>query len=177
MKKISLLAMIATTAVILTSCHVQQAIMPKAINTMAEVSLGDLNFDRKDYVILKNISAEAIVKYHQRGDEVTISEENGSFSITWEYEKKLGIWVRTKFEGIAQFGFLGNDYDGVSTTDIAPEYFVRNLAMYRAINACKASGGDAIIEPLISTNVEQMGKDIVFKTNVTGKIIKIKTDK
>ena len=57
-----------------------------------------------------------------------------------------------------------------------PEYVVRNLAIYRLINASKVRGADGIIEPVISTNVEQRGNDIVFKTTATAKLIKLKTD-
>ena len=53
---------------------------------------------------------------------------------------------------------------------------VRNLAIYRIINAAKVRGADGIIEPVISTNVEQRGRDIVLKTTVSAKLIKLKTD-
>lgn len=177
MKKITFLAVSAFLAIVFTSCHVQQAIMPRAINTMAQVDFYDLKLDRSEYTILKNIQAEAAIKYHQYYQAAVVEELNGEFSITWRYDKKSGKYYRHDFSGIARFGFLNNDYDSVTTSEVVPEYFVRNLAIYRAIQACKALGGDALIEPLISTNVEQSGKDVIFKTTVSAKVVKIKTDK
>ncbi len=49
--------------------------------------------------------------------------------------------------------------------------------MYRLINVAKTNGADGIIEPIVSTNVEQSGKDdILYKTTVEAKIIKLHTN-
>jgi len=76
-------------------------------------------------------------------------------------------------------GYLSNDYDN-ELFDIGPypHWIVRRLAIYRLINAAKISGGDGVIEPIISTNVEQgrSSHDIVLKTTVSAKLIKIKPD-
>ncbi|MBO8429009.1 MAG: hypothetical protein IAC68_03630, partial [Bacteroidetes bacterium] len=47
---------------------------------------------------------------------------------------------------------------------------------YRLINVAKTNGADGIIEPIISTNIEQSGKDILYKTNVEAKIIRLHTN-
>ena len=72
---------------------------------------------------------------------------------------------------------MSNDYRGETVSLIQPEEIVRRLAMYRLINVAKANGADGIIEPIVSTNVEQTGKnDILYKTTVEAKIIKLHTN-
>lgn len=38
-------------------------------------------------------------------------------------------------------------------------------------------GADGIIEPTISTNIEQQGKSVAFRTTVSAKIVKLKADR
>ena len=76
-------------------------------------------------------------------------------------------------------GYLSNDYyEELFNIPPYPHWIVRRLAIYRLINAAKIAGGDGVIEPLISTNVEQgkSNRDIVYKTTVSAKLIKIKPD-
>ncbi len=76
-----------------------------------------------------------------------------------------------KFKGILRIGYLSGDASSV-TKDLSPEDVARGLAIYRAINIAKQEGADAI-----STNVEQTDRNnVVFKSTVTAKIVKIKTD-
>ena len=154
-------------------------IMPEAINTINSVGLKELNLKHgTDYTIMNTVTAEATVIYSvkRKGDEITIKEENGEFKITFKYDKDNGKWYRADYEGIARFGFLSNDYGNTYTNVIAPEYIVRNLAIYRLINASKVRGADGVIEPVVSTNVEERGKDVVFKTTVSAKLLKLKAD-
>ncbi len=52
------------------------------------------------------------------------------------------------------------------------------MALYRLVNLAREYGADAVIEPTISTNVEQTGtRSITYKSTVTAKIIKLKTDR
>ena len=83
---------------------------------------------------------------------------------------------RSDYEGIARFGFLNNDYDHVFTDVVAPEYIVRNLAIYRLINQAKIRGADGVVEPIISTSAEDQGSKIVFKSTVSAKLMKLNTD-
>lgn len=175
MKKLHYISM-AVCLFLLSACHAPRTIIPQAINTVNSVPLSELNLERKDYNILKTITAEAIVIYQEGLNRVTISESGGEFALTWVLDKKSQEWYLANSKGIAKFGFLSNDYGGTFISN-NPEYVVRNLAIYRLINACKALGGDGVIEPLISTNIEQNGKDIILKTTASAKIIKLKTDK
>ncbi len=185
MKKYFLLSMVmVTSTILLTSCFsfskaVPNMEIPIATNTINSVALRELNLKHgTDYTVLNTVTAEATVIYttYKKGRKISIKEENGEFEIVWNYDEKSGKIFTEDFEGIARFGFLSNDYSRVSTNDIAPEYIVRNLAIYRLINQAKVRGADGVIEPVISTNAEGSGKNIVFKTTVSAKLMKLNTD-
>ena len=180
-KKLFYFVAVAVTALAMSSCKLQ--IVPKAINTVNSVGLEEMNLERKDYSILKTLTAEATITYHQTGSKITIKEANGECSMVFKRVPFSKTYVYKKFEGIARYGYLNNDYDkgalaGWSVPDeIRPEYIARNLAIYRLINACKMAGGDGVIEPIISTNVERTGlRTVTFKSTVSAKVIKLKTD-
>jgi len=153
--------------------------MPIATNTINSVGLRDLNLQHgTDYTIINTVSAEATVIYttRKKGKKVNIAEENGEFSIEWELDEKAGKMIIKDYDGIARFGFLNKDYDRIYTNVIAPEYTARNLAIYRLINEAKLRGADGVIEPVISTSAEANGNNVVFKTNVTAKLMKLNAD-
>jgi hypothetical protein len=169
-------------AVVLSSCKL--TVIPRAVNTVNAVSLEELNLERKDYKILNTISAEATVIYKQiSGSSISVQEKNGEFKFLYKLHKvpfKGGEWELESFSGVARLGYLDNDYanyDKYSAKEIQPEFMARAIAIYRLINACKVAGGDGLIEPIISTNVEQSGtRSISYKTTVSAKIIKLNTD-
>lgn len=182
MKK-SFIYLVILASVFFTSCS-PLAIVPTAVNTVNSVRLSELNLEREDYKILNTITAEASVVYSRFGKTVTIEDENGDFSITFKRrfsisrEGIISFWQCKSFKGVARYGFLDNDYGKVNNySDISPENIARRIAIYRLINACKVAGGDGVIEPVVSTNVGQQRRDIVFKTTVTAKVIKINVDK
>lgn len=158
---------------------IAQKIIPQAVNTINSVNLNELNLKHgADYTIMNTITAEATVLYNERrkGEVITIREGDGEFIIVYTFDRETQKWARTDFDGIARFGYLSNDYGQTFSTSINPEYVVRNIAIYRLINQAKVRGADGVIEPVVSTNVEQLGKDIVFKTTVSAKMIKLNTD-
>lgn len=179
MKK-SFLMLCVVCALALSSCKQQLTIVPKAINTVNSVGLKEMNLERKDYTVLNTLTAEAAITYEYRNNVITVAEQNNEFKAVFNYDLMSKAWYFEKFEGIARFGVLSNDYEGQNLfvgDDIKPEYMARNLAIYRLINACKMAGGDGVIEPVISTNVEQIDKrTVLFKTTVSAKVIKIKPD-
>lgn len=182
-QKILILATMVAITLAMTSCFgpkkISQRIVPTAVNTINSVGLSELNLKHgTDYTIVNTVTAEATILYREskKGEKVTIKEENNEFEITYEFDSEQEKWYRTDFEGIARFGFFSNDDYYQNYSMIYPENVVRNLAMYRIINQAKVRGADGIIEPVISTNVEQRGKDIVFKTIASAKLIKLKTD-
>lgn len=172
-----------TSAFVMTSCGSHRATpyleVPQAINTINSVGLRELNLTHgADYTIMNTVSAEATVVYsvQKKGKHIIISEDNGEFKIEWKYDEDNGKMYMDDYEGIARFGFLSNDYGRTFTKEIAPEYIVRNLAIYRLINQAKVRGADGVVEPVISTNVESRGKDIIFKTTATAKLMKLSVD-
>ena len=182
-KKLIIASMTMACMFTMTSCFgpkkMTQRIVPTAVNTINSVGLSELNLKHgTDYTIVNTVTAEATILYReqQKGSKITIKEVNNEFEITFEFDSEQEKWYRTDFEGIARFGFFSNDDFNQNYSMIYPENVVRNLAMYRIINQAKVRGADGIIEPVVSTNVEQQGKDIVFKTTATAKLIKLKTD-
>lgn len=176
-------AILLATAFVMVSCggpkKVAQRIIPTAVNTINSVGLSELNLKHgTDYTIVNTITSDATVLYSEqkKGEQVTIKEENGEFKLVYRYDNEYEKWCIVDFDGIARFGFLSNDEGRVSLREIDPENVARNFAIYKLINASKVRGADGVIEPVISTNVEQRGKEIVFKTTVSAKLIKLKTD-
>ncbi len=175
MKKLLLLGLCGAA---LASCSTtKRVIVPQAINTVNTAPLIDLNLERGDYEILNTVTAEAVVyyTYNEYNANFEIVEENGEFSVEF-LNGKTGI--ECKHDGILKLGYLQNDYQRTAIDIKHPEEVVRQLAIYRLINVAREYGADALIEPTISTNVEQTGKrTITYKSTVTAKILKLKTDR
>lgn len=177
-------SLIFATILMMTSCFGIKSAkpdleMPIAINTVNSVGLEELNLKHgADYTIMNTVSADATVLYimQQKGKQIKISEGNGEFEIVWTRDEATGRMCRTDFKGIARFGFLNNTYGGVSTKEISPEFIATSLAKYRLISLAKARGADGVIEPIISTNVEDNNGIIVLKTTVTAKLMKLNAD-
>jgi len=165
----------------LSSC--KMSIIPKAINTVNAVSLDEMNLERKDYSVLKTISADAVVTYKQNGTrKITVQEAGGEFKFIYKFHSGFGKsgWTLDSFTGVARLGYLDNDYlkyDTYVADQIKPEFMARCIATYRLINACKVAGGDGLIEPIVSISVEQSSfRTVTYKATVSAKIIKLKTD-
>lgn len=168
---------------VMTSCSASkkmtQRIVPTAVNTINSVRLDELNLKHgTDYTIVNTVTADATIIYSEqkKGEVVTLKEENNECKLVYKFDSEIERWGLIDFDGIARFGFLSNDEGRVSLREINPESVARNLAIYRLINASKVRGADGVVEPVISTNVEQRGKEIIFKTTVSAKLIKLKTD-
>lgn len=164
-----------------TSCATQ--IIPRAVNTVNSVSISELNLERKDYQILKTISADATILYSAGldGKDYTIKCPDEDFALKFikKKQKNGGGW-KCEYKGIVKLGYLANDYK-YDDTALSPEEVARRLAIYKLINQVKLAGADGVIEPIISTNIDNgkrgMSRNIIFKTSVSAKLIKLKTDK
>lgn len=178
-KKLQLFAIVVLCTIALSSCRSALSVIPQATNTVNTVDLAELNLERKDYIVLNTVSAEATLNAHFSDNLVRVDDPSGEFSLTWVKDKNSGAWAPKTIKGIVRLGYLSNDYENeLFNIGPYPHWIVRRLAIYRLINAAKIAGGDGVIEPIISTNVEQ-GKsrnDIVYKTTVSAKLIKIKPD-
>ena len=175
--------MIFAVALTLSSCKIRRStIVPQAINTRATASFEELNLERKDYIVMNTVSAEATIYAHFSNALIEVEDPNGDFSLSWVVSTNANgqaIYVPLKVNGILRLGYLSNDYDEqIMYIPAYPHWIVRRMAIYKLINAAKVAGADGIIEPVISTNVEQgrRSRDIVYKTTISGKFIKIKPD-
>lgn len=171
------LLLIGFAIISITSCVSNRSlVIPRAVNTVNSVDLKELNLERQNYKILNTATATAMITYSQRnaGTTHSIVGENNEFMLMYNYNKKKG-WS-CKYAGVVKLGFLSNDYNVGELGILQPEEVARRLAVYRIINQVHMEGGDGIIEPIISTNVAQQGRDIIYKTTVSAKIIKLNTD-
>lgn len=169
----------AIIAIAMTSCRSALSVIPQATNTVASVSFADLDLQRKDYIIVNTITVEATITAHFSDLSVKVEDPDGEFSLTWNKNNKTGEWEPNSIKGLVCLGYLSNDYDDeLFNIPPYPHWIVRRLAIYRLINAAKVAGGDGVIEPVISTNVEQgkYSRNVVYRTTVSAKLIKIKTD-
>lgn len=169
------LVYIAVTLIGLTSCGVQSVIIPKATNTVSTASFKDLNLARADYEILNTITAEAVIiseeKSNKNGQNLTLTEENNEFELKF-YDDRI------EHKGIVRLGYLASDYTYDPDELRSAESLARRLAIYRLINIAQQNGADGIIEPTVSTAVEQVGnKTIRLKTTAVAKIIKLTPNK
>lgn len=164
------------TALCFTSCGMMKPkIIPRAINTVNTVALSELNLERNDYRILNTVSSEATITCEFGSGKVEIKDESGEFEL--HYTINNGVWTYNKHEGVMKLGYLARDYSDTNNGLLLPEEIARRVAIYRLINSVQQNGADGIIEPTVSTNIEQVSKKVVvYKSTVTGKVIKLKTD-
>lgn len=174
MKKLFII--VALGVLLLSSCSSMNEIIPQAINTVHSVTFDELNFNREDYIILNTVTADATVSFVRKGSKFEIQDANNEFEINFRVKK--GIYTDFRFDGILRTGYLANDYATERPINITnPSEVVRGIAIYRLINMAQMEGADGIIEPTISTSVEQNGRIILFKTVVNAKLVKLKTDR
>lgn len=169
------LTLVSALVVGFSSCN-RQYYVPKAINTINPVTFADLNLKRADYEILNTLTATGTVIYKRTYNEIKITEENNEFTIIYRYDKKKKQWYLDDVKNIVKLGFLANDYGNTSIVDYNAEDVCRRLAIYRLINESQMMGADGVIEPVVSTNIEQLGRDVVFKSTVSAKVVKLKTN-
>lgn len=175
MKKILL---IVSSIICLTSCFSTKhsLVVPRAVNTVNSVGLKELNLERGDYKILNTVTASATITYteNKSGTEYSIAGENNEFMLLYRFNEKKG-W-ECRYSGIVKLGFLSNDYQVGDIGILQPEEVARRLAIYRLVNQVHMDGGDGVIEPIISTNVAQRGKNVIYKATVSAKIVKLNSD-
>lgn len=184
MKKINLILALCLAS-LLTSCGSNNMlVIPKAVNTVNAVSLDELNLTRADYQIINTVSADATIVYSEayNGSLRKIECPEEDFELIYRLNPKTG-W-QCEYVGIVKLGYLANDHRLPSDMIMNPEEVVRRLAIYRLINLAKLEGADGVIEPIVSTNIDNGDsdkkskkiKDVVFKTTVSAKLIKLKSN-
>lgn len=157
------------------SLQTATSVIPEAVNTIHATSFDELNLNRGDYTILNTITAEAIVYYKESRSEIEIEEANQEFEVK-HVLNNAGNQI--KYSGILRIGYLANDYHNQKPVKLtSPSDIARGFATYRLINMAQQEGADGIVEPTISTNIEQQGKTIIYRTIIRAKIIKLKADR
>jgi uncharacterized protein YbjQ (UPF0145 family) len=156
-------------------------------STINTVNWIELNLARSNYEVLNRVTATATVTYDATNrKKPKIIGENNEFQIV------MKPWGPVIDFGVLKLGYLTGDVgkttevrkglgkkSGVITyipTD--PEIVARQLAAYRIITEAKALGADALIEPIISSDVASIGKRVsVIKTTISAKAVSIKLEK
>jgi len=185
MKRKTLVLVILAVAIYMTSCLGPQMVGRNTINT---VLWGELALKRADYEVLNRVTATATVTYDaSMKRKPKIIGENNEFLVVvkpWGPVIDFGIVKFGYLTGdigrttSVQKGFMGRKSAGlVSYIPSDPEVVARQLAVYRIITEAKAIGADALIEPIISSDVASVGRrSNVIKTTVSAKAVVIKTD-
>ncbi len=177
--KVAFVIILATMA----SCASQMRIMPKAVNTVNTIHFDELNLERGHYIVSNTITTDASIVYVSTAKHVNIRESQNEFELNFVQGKVInpldpnsGLTLYN-FEGVLRLGYLTNDdANGAAINYLNPEDLARRLAIYRLINLAKEQGADGVIEPVVSTNIEQQGKMLVFTTTVSAKCVKIKAN-
>jgi hypothetical protein len=183
-KSLILFLIIVGIGMFISSCMGPQMVGRSTINTVNWI---ELNLDRNNYEVLNRVTATATVTYDATNrKKPKIIGENNEFQIV------MKPWGPVIDFGVLKLGYLTGDIGrtsevrkgfgkkaGIVTiipTD--PEMVARQLAAYRIINEAKALGADALIEPIISSDVASVGKRVsVIKTTISAKAVVIKLEK
>ncbi len=164
----------------LTSCFSSKKtatyIVPNAINTVNSVSLNELNLTRGDYEIINTLSSDATINARIGKNKAEIHEADEEFALFYKSVDGTGLAL-TSYFGVVRLGYLNNTYKRLDLDTFNPEDIAIKLASYRLINIAQQYGADGVIEPIISTKAEQIGDNLIFKTTVTAKAIKLNTKK
>ena len=149
---------------------------PIATNSIKAISLGELNLQTGDYIVLPTITVTSLVSVAWRGkNEFTINVEDEDFMLKYRWDGGKKSWVLRDWEGVVKMGFLANDtklFIPQHPTEVADK-----LGVYRLIAQAQAKGADGIVEPIISTNMAKNGNKLFFKTTVTARPVILKTAK
>jgi uncharacterized protein YbjQ (UPF0145 family) len=184
-KFLVLFLMIAGIGMFMSSCIGPQMVGRSTINTVNWV---ELNLARSNYEVLNRVTATATVTYDASNrKKPKIIGENNEFQVV---VKPFGPVIEF---GVVKLGYLTGDIGRTSEVKKGfgrksgpvvtyvpsdPEIVARQLAAYRIITEAKALGADALIEPIISSDVASVGKKVsVIKTTISAKAVVIKLEK
>lgn len=155
--------------------------MPQAVSMVKAVSFDELNLTTKDYEILDRVEASARIVSTITSTSYTVKDPEGSFELFFVKDQTTGDYNLMNFDGVVRAGWLlSRDKGNINLN--SPEDIAQRMAYYRIINLVKEQGGDGIIEPVISTNVEQTEAHrnrvtVTYLTTVSGKVVRLKTSK
>ena len=169
-------AYVAVAVAMLSSCTGSRSylVIPHAVSTASAVSVDNLNLSKGDYDVLNTITetASVICEYKNNRIKVTSGENDFEYIFT---QGKDG-WTLSAFSGAASLGYFTSDlqYHVAEVPD--GEEFSRRVAMARIIRATKDYNADGVVEPVVISRVNNIGKNKVeFISTVSAKLISIKT--
>ncbi len=174
------LALVCITLCNISLAKAQSSLIPTtAISSMPIVDIKDISQGRNEFTIFNTLTATAVVKSDNKRSKRTITEENNEFVLVYDIFKENGkrYLEYESCEGIVRLGYLGgtNIYNSESNF-IPAEEIVRRLALYRLIGLAKEYGADALLVPTITTTAASEKKIIMYKSEITAKLVKIKND-
>lgn len=167
---------------VISSCSSSRSLIPQAKNMVNTVYFDELNLTSKDYEILDRIEASSRIVVEMDNKSFNITDPDGTFKMAFVLDKKTGKMVLSNMEGVVRAGYLSTREMGTLNLD-SPDEIAHRMAIYRLVNLVKEQGGDGILEPVISTNVEGVEQGGLFSskitvtyfTTVSGKVIRVKT--
>ena len=179
MKASRVLQLISAVTAFVLSGPICQAQMefdepPIATNTINALQFSELNLNSGDFSILDVVTESSIIVLEQTKKERIITCEDEDFRLVFKYvkEENKKVLKLEEWSGIIKLGYLKNEIEKLSVPYNAAE-IGRRLAIYRLINVASQSGADGILEPIVSMNMASNGGKIYFKTNVTGRLIRL----
>ncbi len=160
--------------------NAQSVLIPTtAISTIPVATMDNISEGRKEFVILQTITASASVNSDNKRGSRTIWEADNEFKLIYDIKKEGGRRY-LEYEdciGVLRLGYLGSTDVYSSEANFLPaEEIVRRLALYRLINLAKEYGADALITPTITTTATSSKKELIYRSEVSAKIVKIKND-
>ncbi len=157
-----------------------QGIIPTtAISNMPVATVEDMSLGRKEFVVLNTIKSYATVKSDNKKRARKITEAGNEFMLVYDIVKENGkrYLEYADCEGVIRLGYLGGSNIYTSETSYMPsEEIVRRLAIYRLIGLAKEYGADALFEPTITTTASSEKKQVVYTTEISAKLVKLKID-
>ncbi|MDE6278719.1 MAG: hypothetical protein K2M05_01965 [Paramuribaculum sp.] len=159
-----------------TSCGTGRnyLIIPHSVSSASAVTVDNLNLSKGDYEVLNSITETASVLCEYKGNQIKISGDSGAFAYIFTLSK-FG-WVLSNFTGAASLGYFTSDLMNQNTSIPDAEEFARRVAMARIINAAKDYKADGVVEPIVTSRANNVGKNkIEYVSTVSAKLISINT--
>lgn len=162
-------------ALVLQSCGSSRKylVVPHSVSTASTVAAKDLKLQEGQYEVLRTITETASVICEYKGSSIILTSGEGDFRYTFTLTKDG--WILSKFVGAASLGYFSSDFQAQETEVPNAEEFARRVAMARIIRAAKDYEADAVVEPIVVSNVTNLNTNKIEITSiVSAKIIVIK---
>lgn len=148
-------------------------VIPHSVSSASAVTVDNLNLTKGDYEVLNTITETASVISEYKGDQIKIYADNGDFSYVFSLSKTG--WVLSSFSGAASLGYFASDLENRLNVVPNAEEFARRVAMARIIRAAKDYQADEVVEPVVISSANNIGKNkIEYVSTISAKLISIK---